>query len=371
MAAAGLKHRTRERIADLQPVLIRLAESIHARPEAAFDETFAAAAVSALAEEHGFRVTRDGTAFHARFGSGDCHVGFCAEYDALPELGHACGHNLIAAMSAGAAIALGVVADDAGLTVHLFGTPGEEALEHGGKIRLLEAGAFKGLHALLMAHPGPADIATPHLGAGGTWTYRFRCEGGHAFGGRAARADDALLIAELAVALLSRQLPPRHFVRGTRVPPSAAANVLPETVGNRYVVRAPTVRKLIELSDRLRDCFAAAALATGAELEVAGGNPLTAEMHHHPSLAALYRANAESLGRVFDDRQYDTGIATDLGNVSLVVPSIHPYIAIAAGGAANHDPAFAAACVGESAAKCIRDGATALAWTAVDWAEQR
>src|SRR5205085_2937773 len=180
-------------------------------------------------------VARLPTAFAARTGSGRVHVAFCAEYDALPEIGHACGHNLIAAMSAGAALGAAAVAAEAGLTVHLFGTPGEEALDAGGKIVMLEAGCFNGIDAILMAHPAPRDVATPPLGAAALWRVAFRGPGGHG----QATADDAMMLADHAALLLQRRLPSGSFVRGTRTSLAPAANVAPEQVRSCWTIRAP------------------------------------------------------------------------------------------------------------------------------------
>src|SRR6201985_2136765 len=144
--------------------LVELSHAIHAEPELAFGEHRSCAKAQALVAERGFAITRSAagldTAFRADFGSGPLVVGVCAEYDALPEIGHACGHNIIAASAVGAALALAEVADELGLTVSLLGTPAEEA--GGGKVLMLQAGAFDDVAVAVMVHPGPMDIAAVH-----------------------------------------------------------------------------------------------------------------------------------------------------------------------------------------------------------------
>lgn len=370
----GWKERARARIEESAPALFALSRSIHARPEQAFAEHYAMTELTALAESEGFAVTRGvaglDTAFTATAGAGDVRVGFCAEYDALPDLGHACGHNIIAAMSAGAALGAAAVAAEAGLTLHLFGTPGEEVLDGGGKIVMFDAGCFDGLDALLMAHPAPVDLCAPALSAGSLWRFTFRGRGGHALD-RPAAADDAMLLADLAVALLQRRLPHGCYVRGTRISSATAPNVASEEIASLWTARAPAMRSLLDVGQELRQCFEAAALATGARLEIAAPKQMYAEMHHAPRLTAHYRRNAEALGRRFADPSPGGGITTDLGNVSLSIPAIHPYIAVRCDGAVNHDRAFAAVCGTPAAEPAILDGAIALAWTALDLAADR
>jgi amidohydrolase len=364
----------KDRLAALRPQLVGLANYIHANPELAFAEHKAAQTVAEFAAGQGFAVTKGvaglPTAMHGCAGSGPVAIGFCAEYDALPGLGHACGHNLIAAIGAGAAAAMLPVAKAAGLTVHLFGTPAEEVLDGGGKILMFEAGCFDGMNALLMAHPAPFDAVAPPLSAGGAWTFQYSGTAGHVFGGQpgGTALQDAMLIAETAVALLDRRLGFGHAVRGRRVPGQGAVNVSDENLEARFAVRAPNIRALLDVAEALRHCFEAGALATGTRLSVAGGAKPYAEMHQNPELARLYRQNAEMLGRIFREPVPPLGITSDLGNASLIIPALHPFIGLDAGQAANHERAFASYCIGPAAETCLMDAALALAWTALDFA---
>src|SRR5213595_3514028 len=155
----------RERLATVRDDLVALSHRIHAHPEFGFEEERASTWLAETLDAAGFKVARGicelPTAFVAEAGSGPLCVALCAEYDCLPGIGHACGHNIIAAMSAGAGIAAARVADDAGLTISVIGTPAEEVGDNGGKIRLIEKGAFDGVHAAMMVHPAPFDVVTP------------------------------------------------------------------------------------------------------------------------------------------------------------------------------------------------------------------
>src|SRR5215468_4879044 len=176
------KDGARERLAAAETELFALSRRIHARPELAFEEEHAAGWLADALDAAGFRVERGvcdlPTAFVARAGSGPLHVAICAEYDALPDIGHACGHNVIAASAVGAGLALARVADDVGLTISVLGTPAEE--NAGGKVVLLERGAFAGVHAAMMVHPAPLDIVEPPMIAIQQFDVHYRGKAAHA-----------------------------------------------------------------------------------------------------------------------------------------------------------------------------------------------
>ena len=183
--------------------LVELSHDIHAEPELAFAEHRSCAKAQALVAERGFEITAAAggldTAFRADFGSGPLTIGICAEYDALPEIGHACGHNIIAASAVGTALALAEVADDLGLRVSLLGTPAEEA--GGGKVLLLKAGVFDDIAAAVMLHPGPADIAGARSLALSEATVNYRGKESHAAVAPhlGINAVDAVTVAQVAV----------------------------------------------------------------------------------------------------------------------------------------------------------------------------
>lgn len=374
-----LKQRIADRLAKASDDLTALSNQLHADPELGWQEYRSSAAVAQLLSAAGFEIEQPylglDTAFRAvlRGGDGNFTVGFLAEYDALPGLGHACGHNLIAAMSAGGAIALAEVASEAGITVEVIGTPAEEG--GGGKIELLERGAFHELDFALMAHPAPVDVAEARPFAVTHWHVQYDGKAAHAaaYPERGVNANDAFLVAQLGIALLRQQLPHGVRVHGVQTRGGEAPNAIPERTEGRWYVRAETTEQLLELEERVLKCFEAGALATGARLTVTPESKRYAEMRTDEDALELYRRNAVAIGRDFNVDPMAAAMnraSTDMGNVSQLVNAIHPYIGVG-GEASNHQPAFAAACVGPAAERTLRDGALALAWTAYDVARQR
>jgi amidohydrolase len=369
----------RERLDGARDGLIDLSRRIHAHPELGFEEERAATWLCEALDRAGFKVEKGvcglPTAFIARAGSGPLNIAICAEYDALPGIGHACGHNLIAAAALGAAMAAARVADDVGLTVTVIGSPAEEVGDGGGKILLLERGAFAGVHAAMMVHPSPLDIVETPVVAAATFDIRYTGKGTNpaAFPELGINAADALTIAQTAIGLLRQHIRPTHKVQGIITKGGDAPNLVPANTSARYMVRAQTLEELQEIRAKVNRCFEAGALATGSKLEIAGGHKPYSHMHHSAALAAAYKRNAEKLGRFFPDLDSSIrqrmAVATDMGNVSLVLPSIHPMIGIGSWPAINHQPEFASHCASEASDKAIIDGALAMAWTAIDMAE--
>jgi len=353
--------------------LIRLSEQLHAHPETGWEEHDSSRWVAEALAEAGYDVTPAylglETAFHATIGSGPFRLGLCAEYDALPGLGHACGHNLISAITVGAARALAPLADAAGLTIEVYGTPAEEG--GGGKIELLERGAFQGLDLAMMAHPAPVDVAEaePFAVSHSHVEYRGKAAHAAAYPEQGINAADAFTIAQVAIGLMRQQLPPTVRVHGVMTNGGEAPNAIPARTEGRWYVRAESLAQLAETEEKVWRCSEAGALATGATLEVTPESKPYAEFRTFQPALDAYRRNATELGRVFDPgtpaRRMNRA-STDMGNVSQVVNAIHPYIGINSGSALNHQPEFAAHCVGGDAEKALLDAATALAWTALD-----
>jgi amidohydrolase len=309
------------------------------------------------------------TAFLATYGSGPFRLGLCAEYDALPGLGHACGHNLIAAITVGTARALAPLADSAGLTIEVYGTPAEEG--GGGKIELLERGAFAGLDLAMMAHPAPVDVAEaePFAVSHSHVSYRGKAAHAAAYPEQGVNAADAFTIAQVAVGLLRQQLPHTVRVHGVMTNGGEAPNAIPARTEGRWYVRAESLEQLAATEEKVWRCFQAGALATGCELEIGPESKPYAEFRTDQQALAAYVRNAERLGRVFDrdsPARRMNRASTDMGNVSQIVPAIHPYVGVGSLPALNHQPEFAASCVGGDAEKALLDAATALAWTALD-----
>jgi amidohydrolase len=370
------KSAVRECLDRLHPTLLDLSHRIHAHPELGYEEVQACTWLADTLVDAGFAVQTGvcdlPTAFVARAGSGPLHVAICAEYDCLPGIGHACGHNIIAATALGAGIAAARVADEVGLTISVIGTPAEEVGDAGGKILLLERGAFAGVHAAMMTHPSPWDVVEPAIIAVSQFGVQYTGKAAHAaaFPERGINAADALTIAQTAIGLLRQHIRPTDRIHGIVTKGGDAPNIIPAHTAARYMVRAATLAGLDEIRAKVMRCFEAGALASGATLEIIGGQKPYAEMHHDAEIAALYRRNAEAIGRVFPDPgslQRGAG-STDMGNVSLALPSIHPMIGIDSLPAVNHQPEFTAHCITATADKAVLDGALALAWTAIDLA---
>lgn len=356
--------------------LMELSYAIHAEPELAFAEYRSCAKAQVLVAERGFEITTAAagldTAFRADFGNGPLVVGICAEYDALPEIGHACGHNIIAASAVGTALALAEVADDLGLTVALLGTPAEES--GGGKALMLQAGTFDDVALAVMVHPGPTDIAGARSLALSEVDVRYRGTESHAAVAPhlGVNAADAATVAQVAIGLLRQQLAPGQMAHGIVTDGGQAVNVIPGHTTLRYAMRAVESTSLRDLEGRMFACFAAGALAAGCEYDIDSATPAYAELKPDPWLVDTCRAEMRRLGREPVPAAVETAHpmgSTDMGNVTQVLPGIHPVIGVDAGGATVHQRAFAAAAAGPSADRAVVDGAIMLARTVVQLAE--
>ncbi|MFJ4792278.1 amidohydrolase [Kitasatospora purpeofusca] len=365
------KEAVRERVLAHREELLALSRRIHAHPEVAFEEHRAAEWCAELLREHGYSVEPGTaglpTAFSASTGSGPVTVAIVCEYDALPGLGHACGHNLIAAAGLGAALGLAPHADRLGLTVRVIGAPAEE--RGAGKALLLDGGAFDGVDAAMMVHPCPVEVADFHSFALGTLSVRYTGRAAHPslnpHEGR--NAADALTVAQVALGLLRQQLPPQWRVHGITTAAGTAPNLIPDSATAEYEIRTSAAEDLAALRERVEDCFRAGALATGCEVELTRPEPDYLDFRSDTGLLALWRANAAAAGR---PEPVESGpfACTDMGNVSHAVPSIHPVLDITGGSCGPHEAAFVEAAVSPEADRAILEGAVALAWTAADFA---
>ena len=375
--ATDLKAAARERFGEAQESVIEMSHRIHANPEVGWEEEKASAWLSEYLDGAGFQVEKGvcdlPTSFVARSGSGPLHIGICAEYDSLPGIGHACGHNIIAASAIGAALAAAKVADEAGLTITVLGTPAEEVCDSSGKILMLERGGFDGLHAAMMVHPSPMDMLKAKMIAVSMFDVCCTGKESHAsaYPELGVNAADALTVAQTAIGLLRQHIRSTDRIHGIVTHGGDVPNVIPAHTSARYMVRAETLDQLAELQPKVFRCFEAGGLATGAKVEIKGGKKPYAEVHHHEGMAQIFRKNAVELGREFKRvPEWETRASgsTDMGNISRVIPSIHPMIGINSLPAVNHQPEFTAHCVTEDADKALIDGALSMAWTCIDMA---
>lgn len=374
MTSPDPKQVARARVEAARDRLVDLSHQIHANPELAYEERRASGWLVDALREAGYSVETPAggldTAFDAKIGNGPLHVAVIAEYDALPEVGHACGHNIIAASAVGAAIGLAGVADELGMRVSVVGTPAEEG--GNGKQALIDAGLFEDEHFALMVHPGPTDVLMSEILAAQSLEVTYTGVPSHAgaFPERGVNAADAIVIAQVAIGLLRQSLLASDRVHGIVTVGGEAQNIIPARAEGIWMVRATTVARMEAVRDRVKSCFEAGAWATGASLEVVE-RPVYADMRHDVELAGLYQVNAQALGRTFGGASDFNRYSTDMGNISYVVPSIHPVIGIDAGGHSNHQPEFAAATVTPSGDLAVIDGAVAMAWTVIDAAVDR
>ncbi|MGD1011002.1 MAG: M20 family metallopeptidase [Acidimicrobiales bacterium] len=375
MTATQAKEVCKAAVTSSRENLIALSHKIHDNPETGFAEERAAAWCADELRRSGYEVEVGvcglPTSVSATIGSGPLVVAICAEYDALPELGHACGHNVIASAAVGASLGLAPIADDLGLTVRLLGTPAEEG--GGGKILMMERGAFDGVNAALMVHPAPTESDRMPCLAVNQFDAIYTGREAHAAGSpeRGINAADALTISQVAIGLLRQHSNPGDQVHGIVTCGGAAPNIVPAHTSARFYVRAETLERLAEWEPRVRRCFEAGALATGACLEIVPVCPPYSEFVTDEPMAALYRENAQAIGRVFPTD--DEGVlkaSTDMANVSRSIPSIHPLLAIDSLPAVNHQPGFADAAAGPAADRAVIDGALGMAWTVIDLATE-
>lgn len=353
--------------------VIALSDDIHAHPEIAFSEHRAAARVADTLRAAGF--TADvgvyglDTAVEGVFGEGSVTVAICAEYDALPGIGHACGHNLIAAAGVGAAIALTTVADRLDLRVKLLGTPAEE--HGGGKILMLEAGAWDDVDFSLMVHGGPGpdlrceDVRTQAVAR---FDVSFQGRPGHAGAPtpEGVNAANAATVGMVAMGLLRQHLPDGVRANAYVADGGTATNIIPSATRVSVEVRADTLAAVETTRRRILACFEAGATATGCMWNWNDAEPTYADLVQNPVLAHAWNRNLATLGREPQPYAGGPGGSTDMGNVSRAVPSIHPLIALKGCASAPHTPEFADDAVGPAAERAVLDGALAMALTAAD-----
>lgn len=367
----SLYRRIQEEVARRADALWAVASRLHADPETAFAEHRAAALLTGELEGAGFAVRREvaglPTAFTARSGEGRPVVAFPLEYDALPGLGHACGHNLIAAAGLGAALVVDAVRDGVPGTVLAVGTPAEEG--GGGKALEVEAGVFDGVDAALMFHPGVYDWARAPLTAQEQYQVAFHGRAAHPTGNPTEGIDALAALIELfnVVSALGRRLPEGSHVQGIVTRGGTATNIVPEYAEGRFGLRALTTAALDELAAQLRTAAEGVALATGTTVTV---DRASVRYEHFRDSAVLSERFAGHLGRAgISLTPPAPGVylgSSDIGNVSGRVPAIHPFVAITGAEGSDHTPEFARAAASDRARDVLLAVVEALACTAAD-----
>ncbi|MFF2486122.1 amidohydrolase [Microbacterium sp. NPDC058062] len=373
-AVTELKGRAAAEVENHREAIIAVSRALHAEPETAWQEHASAALLADALEGLGMTVTRGAggleTAFVATAGTGPRMVAVVAEYDALAGLGHACGHNIIAAAAVGAASALVPLTESLDATVQVIGTPAEEG--GGGKIHLLDANVFDDVEIAMMIHPGPVDAlyARPLAVAHFDVEYTGRASHASAYPTLGINAADAFTVAQVAIGLLRQQLPGSVRVHGVVREAGTAPNAIPGRAIGSWYVRAASLEELDAAFRRVTACFEAGALATGCRLEIRETSPRYSEFRNDDALAAAFAANAAALGRDMDaDERRPGGMntaSTDMGNVSRRLRAIHPYLGIDAFPAVNHQAEFADATIRPAGDRAALDGALLMAQTIID-----
>lgn len=370
MELQRLKMQIQDEVEARRQELIALSLKIHANPEVGWQEEKASGWLADYLEENGFQVERGicnlPTAFKARYGQGKPSIVIMAEYDALPSIGHGCGHNIIGTAAIGAGIATKPAVDQVGGTILVFGTPAEELL--GGKVLMAERGAFEGIDVAMMVHPR------------GKWNWlhlrqlamiNLEVE----FWGKPAHASaspwdginalEAMIQSFNGINSLRQHIKNNARIHGIITDGGKAANIVVEHSAGTFMVRAVDDAYLDELSEKVLNCFKAAAVSTGARLEYRWGLRCSA-MRHNSALLRLWADNMQTLGRKTDGFGDEPAGSVDMGNVSVIVPSMHPFIAISPERLTLHSAEFATAAASDAGMEALIDGAKALAMTVAD-----
>lgn len=371
MDTDALKQRACAAIDARADELITLSHRIHANPELAYNERQACTWLAEMLTGSGFEVaTGTGgleTAFRAVAGNGAPVVAVLAEYDALPGIGHGCGHNIIATAAAGAGIGVQAVIADAGGSVQVIGTPAEEV--YGGKVAMIRNGAFEGLDAAIMTHPGTREGVVAKALACAELRVDYYGREAHAAAQpeRGINALEAMIIAFTSINSLRQHIRRTARVHGIITDGGEAPNIVPGHSSASFLVRAEDDAYLEELKQKVAGCFEAGASATGARVELRWNENQYAAMNTNMAIAAAHRRNLATIGRDVPEQENPRPLgSTDMGNVSKIVPGIHPSIAIAPLEVNGHSPEFARHAASETGDRAVIDGAKALAMTAID-----
>lgn len=377
MDVSDAKRQAVEVIDSYSDLLLEISHSIHSHPEENYAEHHAHDVLTAALEANGLHVERGAyglpTAFEASTGTSGPEIAVFCEYDALPGIGHACGHNIIAAAGLGAALGAGSVAKDLRGRLRVFGSPAEEG--GGGKVFMLERGALDGIDAAMMIHPADADlrwmttIAVQQLMV--TWNGEAAHAAAQPWNGR--NALDAAVLGYMNVAALRQHIRPQERIHGVFTNGGDKPNIVPASAAMHWFVRAADVSSLEALKMRVLSALQAGGDAAGCSTEFSWLEPSYAELVRNAPFEELYASNSASLGRVVEEPSGDSNVvgSTDMGNVSHVVPSIHPMIAVAPRGVGIHTEKFtefAASATGDAG---VLDGAKAMAMTIIDlWSSE-
>jgi amidohydrolase len=348
-----------------------LSQKLHDNPETAMKEVKAAGWLVQYLKDNGFKVETGicgmPTAFRAVYGKGKPAIGFLAEFDALPKVGHACGHNLIAVTSLAAGIASKLAADACGATIVVYGTPGEEG--DAGKAQMEEKGAFRDIDVAMITHPGGGNQVVEGALACQTLNIEFFGKAAHAAANpdQGISALEAMILSFNAIDALRQHIRPTARVHGIITDGGEAANIVPAHTAGSFIVRAVEDAYLDILKEKVLNCFKGAAMATGATLKHEWAGVRYAAMRNNLAIARLFQNNMETLGRPMPLGDISGSVgSTDVGNVSKLAPTIQPYVGIAAEDVLIHSKEFEKVTGTAEALKIMLDAGKAMAMTAAD-----
>ena len=373
MDATEAKKIVREEIDRLTPALIELSHSIHENPELNFEEHHAHEVLTGMLDDNGIDVERGAydmpTAFDARVGATDGPtVSVLCEYDALPSIGHACGHNIIGSAGLGAGIAVAKVAEALGGRIAILGTPAEEG--GGGKEFMIRRGAFDDIDLAMMVHPADRDLRTMHTIAIQQVDVTYHGQAAHAAASphKGRNALDAAVLGYNNVAALRQHIQPDERIHGIFTEAGDKPNIVPSRAAAEWYVRSGNMSSLETLKERVERCLQGGADASGCQMETTWVDPPFYDMVDNHPLLDLYVKNAMDIGRHPLPEEAGAMVvgSTDMGNVSYSVPSIHPMIKVAPEGTAIHTPEFEVFAGSEDGDRAVIDGAPTMALTLVD-----
>ena len=372
----SIKNKFKEELESIHKSLIEVSDWMYENPELGFEEyktsEYLVNFIKSFQDNVIFPTGDLETAFEITFGKHGPLVVLCVEYDALPEIGHACGHNVIATASIGAGIALRNLVDELGVRVKLLGTPAEEG--GGGKIILLDKGAFEDAKCSMMIHPGPLNVANPTFTTIQQYKVEFFGKDAHAAGApeKGRNALDAQIQLFVNASTYRQQMVQSNRMHGVIKDGGFKPNIIPSYTSSEWYLRSLNEDGLNILEKDFLNCVNAAALATKCEVKITSPDYMYREILNNKTMYELFMQNSENIGRdmpLEDPLRPGLG-STDMGNISLAMPSIHPMLDIDAGDAVNHQPEYAAATIKPGGHKAIFDGAYGMGATIIDLAEK-
>ena len=352
--------------------LCEMSDYIYNNPELGNEEYKAVEALTTFLKEHDFKIEAPiadmATAFKATFDSGKpgMTIGYLCEYDALPKIGHGCGHNMIGAMSAGAGVALSKVLHEIGGKVIVYGTPAEET--NGGKVILAEAGVFDELDAAMIVHPDGETRASGSSSA--LYPIRFIYKGKTAHAAscpeKGINALNSVIQLFNGIDALRQHVTPDIKMHGIITKGGVAANIVPDEAIADFYFRASTKERVTEVIEKVKKIAEGAALMTGATLEMERYELPYDDLNTNEALSEMFNNNLRELGITDIKEAKATGGSSDIGNVSYVAPTIHPYIGITDCPMVGHSVEMANATTTSKAHDRLLIAALAMAYTGHD-----